>query len=115
MINVIERFNFNWENGEKSKYCIEYLDYNNKRKNYFPDFILNNKYMIEVKPKSLINNDIVIRKKEAALIWCKNHNLIYKLSECKKLTTEEIKNLRNNNIIKFIDRYESKFKEKYKA
>lgn len=113
MINVIERFNLKWESGESKKYKITYIDYNNKLKNYFPDFIINDKYIVECKPKKLWNSVNVVKKMEGALIYCKGKNLIYKLMEIKSLTKDEIKILYENKIIKFIERYEKKYIDRY--
>jgi len=110
MINVIERFNFKWKSAENKKYKIKYLDYDSKERNYYPDFILNDKYLVEIKPKSLHTSDKNIRKKEAAIIFCNQNNLKYKLLDSiKKLTFLEIDKLLSNNDIKFIERYNEKF------
>lgn len=110
MIKVIERFGFNWETGETNKYKIMYSDINGKIRNYFPDFILNQKYMIECKPKKLQNSINVQCKKKSAIEFCQKNNLIYKLIHPHKLTNEEIVNLYNIGKIKFIEKYEQKFK-----
>lgn len=116
MINVIERNNWSWENAEKKKYKVPYkLD--GVRRNYFSDFIVNNKTMIEIKPGALRNSYLVKIKEEAAIKWCKENNLEYKIidnTEFDRLSLDQIADLRNANLIKFIDRYEKKFKEIYK-
>lgn len=111
MINVVERFGFEWESGEKKKYKISYINYENIKRNYFSDFILNNKYMVEIKPKRLHNTDTNRRKKEAAIKFCKKNNLKYKLlSPIKTLSFEDIKTLIKEEKLEFIDRYKEKFK-----
>lgn len=110
MINVIERFGFNWENGEQKKYKISYTDREGNNRNYFSDFILNEKYMIEIKPKKLHNSDLVKRKKNAAIKFCEKRNLKYKLlAPIKTLSYNDIKILLDTGEIKFIDRYKEKF------
>ena len=111
MINIIERFKIKWENGELKKFKIEYVDWENKKRNYFPDFILENKYMIECKPKKLWNTPSVLSKKNGAEIFCKKNNLKYKIVCCKRLSIEEIKTLYLENKIKFTKKYEEKFKK----
>lgn len=112
MINVIERFGFRWETGENKKYRISYLDYDDKVRNYFPDFILNERYMVEIKPKHLINTVTNKRKREAAKLFCINNNLRYKIiTPTKRFTFEEIKLLIDDNKIKFVDRYQIKYKK----
>ena len=85
----------------------------NINRNYFPDFLLNNKYLIEIKPKNLFNSIDVIFKKEAAIEYCNNNNLIYKLISPNILSFDIIKQKYLIGEIKFIERYDKKFKEKY--
>lgn len=109
MIKVIERFNLNWVSGESNQYKIEYIDYKGNKRNYFPDFIINEKYIIESKPKKLWNSDGVIRKKEAAIKFCEKMGLKYKLVDVGKISDTEIKTLYDNGLIIFLPRYEEKY------
>jgi hypothetical protein len=110
MINVIERFNLSWESAERKKYRIEYKDFNGTNRTYYPDFLIDEKYLVEIKPKKLWQSDNVKRKKEAAIEFCKNKNLKYKLTQSiKTLTFSELKILVENNEIKFTERYIEKF------
>jgi hypothetical protein len=111
MINVIERFKFTWENGEKKKYTIPYINYNNISRTYRPDFILNNKFMVECKPKKLHTTPLNKLKAEAAKKFCKKNGLKYHQIDCKKLSQEEIKKLYEKEDIKFIDKYNDKYKK----
>jgi hypothetical protein len=111
MIKIIERFNLNWESGELKKYKIEYIDYKGNKRNYFPDFVINNKYVVESKPKRLWNSDNVKRKKEAAIKFCSRLGLKYKLVDVGKLSDDEINKLYKSNLITFIPRYEIKYKK----
>lgn len=113
MIQVIERFNLKWESGELEKYKIQYIDYNGNNRNYFPDFIINDKYIVECKPKKLWKSINVILKTNAAIEYCDKNNLKYKLVECRKLSFNEIKGLYDNNLINFTDKYEKKFIDNY--
>jgi hypothetical protein len=109
MINVIERFNLKWEKGEQIKYRIEYLDWKNNKRSYHPDFIIENKFMIEIKPKKLWNSDEIKRKKEAAERWCKENNFKYKLKDIKNMEFNELKPLIINNKVLLLERYKEKF------
>jgi hypothetical protein len=110
MINVIERYNIKWESGEKKKYQIKY-NVDGKIKNYYPDFILENKYIVELKPKKLYNTIINKAKKESALSYCDKNGYIYKMRTPKKLNKTEILKLYNSDKIKFLDRYKEKLLE----
>jgi len=110
-IKIIERFKLPYKNGELNEFKINYKNYNNIDRTYRPDFIIANKYVIEIKPKRLWNSDLVKRKTIAAKKWCKKNNYIYKLKDIKNITFEEIKNLNKKGLLKFTDRYEKKFKQ----
>ena len=110
MIYVIERFNLKWETGENKKYKINYLDYAGNKRTYHPDFLIENKFLVEIKPKNLWNSDGVKRKQRAAIEFCKQNNFTYKLTECvKQITFEEIKQLIEDKKLIFIERYKQKF------
>lgn len=113
MIEVIERFRLNWESAETNKWKIQYVDYNGQLRNYFPDFIINGKYIVEIKPKRLWNSDTVMRKRKAGELFCVNNGLIYKIIDIGILNDDDIKELYYTKKIKFTERYEQKFKEKY--
>jgi hypothetical protein len=109
MINEIEYNDSSWESGEQKKYKIPYIDWDGKNRNYFPDFIVDNKYMIECKPLNLQTSASVLCKKQAAEIFCKDIGLKYVLLEPALITTDEIKKLYKLGNIKFLPKYEKKF------
>ena len=108
MINVIEKNNINWETGETNKYKIVF-DYSGTTKNYFPDFILNDKYMVECKPKNLWKTNLVQAKANAANDFCEKNGLIYKLRVIPILTDTEIETLYRNGNLVWTDRYKDKY------
>jgi len=112
MINVIERFGISWESAEKKKWSVKYVDWDGVERNYFPDFILEGKYMVECKPKKLWESETVKRKKYAGVKKCKELELTYKIVSPRKLSDDEINILYNNGDIKFLDRYEKKYKDR---
>lgn len=113
MINIIERFNITWERAENSKYKVNY-SINGSERTYVADFILSEKYMIEIKPKKLHNSVLVMTKQTAAIEFCKLHNLTYKITYCSKLSDEEICKLIDSNQVKLIPRYQKKYEKRYK-
>jgi len=113
MINIIEKHNINWITGEQIKFMIKY-EHNGVIKNYFPDFILNEKYMIECKPKKLWNTELIKSKKKYAEEFCNENGFIYKLREVPKISDQEIENLVNTGKLIWIGRYNEKFKERLK-
>lgn len=113
MIKIIERFNLKWVSGESKKYKISYYDFKGNDRNYFPDFIINSKYIVECKPKKLWTSDNVIRKKNAAIEYCLKNGLIYKMVDIGKISNEEVKILKENGSIIFLPRYEKKYNEMF--
>lgn len=112
MINVIEKYDIKWKNGESSEYRMTY-EYQGKTSNYVPDFILEDKYMIECKPKNLWGSDKVDAKRLTAEIFCRERGLIYKIREVPRVTDDEVYELYINGIITWTERYEEKFLNRY--
>jgi len=113
MINIIERFNLKWESGEKKQYIIHYIGYNGQNRTYRPDFIISNKFMVEIKPKRLHRTKENILKKEAGVIFCDQKKLTYKITFCSRITDNEFKTLVENKKIKLTKRYKIKYDERF--
>ena len=114
MIKVIERFNLNWHSAESNKYVIKYVSHEGADRTYKADFVILDKYLVEIKPKGLQKSKSVSLKKEAAKEWCEANGLIYKLTSCSKLTDLELKELIESNLIRLTNRYKLKYNEKFK-
>lgn len=113
MIQIIEAQNLKWKSGENSKYRVQYIDYKGQVRNYFPDFIIEDKIVVEVKPLKLLNSPSVKAKAEAALLHFSSLNMEYRLESIDKISSDEIKHLYNIGAIKFTQRTEEKYKEFY--
>ena len=88
-----------------------------EERNYFGDFIINNKEFVEIKPRNLRNSEVVLLKEEAGIKWCKEHNLKYRIvcdDEFNKLSNNEIDEMITKSIIKFIGRYQRKYDDRKK-
>ncbi len=114
MINYIERFKLVKENAEKVKFEIKYKDYAGQERNYYPDYLINDKFIVEIKPKRLWNTPLIIAKKEAAERFCKEKGYKYKLIDPKIVDLEIIKSKVDNEQIKFSGKYKERFEEYYK-
>ena len=108
LINTIERFDLKWESGEQSKYKIEY-ELNGRKRNYFPDFIINSKYIIECKPKKLWNTEVNLIKRKFAEEFCDKNNFVFKMIEPRKITFSELNEMVKNGEIFLIEKYRNKF------
>lgn len=111
MINVIETQNLIWET-PNNNFKIPYYDYAGNDRTYIPDFIIGNR-IIEIKPKKLHNSPKVLAKKIAAEKFAISLGMTYELIDPPILNEKEIKNLYINGHIKFLDRYEVKFRERF--
>jgi hypothetical protein len=101
-----------WVSAEKIK--IGYKNYDGADRTYCPDFLVEN-CLIEIKPKRLWESMSVKIKQKFAIDYCEKNNLSYKLIDPPMLSMEIIKELRDLGKIKFIDRYEEKFKQRYES
>lgn len=113
-INVLEKNNIKWESGESINYKIPYLDIDGKQRNYFPDFIINDSILVEIKPKRLHGSPKVKSKKTAAEIYCKNNNLTYQILEPNVLSKKETLSLYYNKEIILTKNSEKYFKKYFK-
>ena len=85
-----------------------------KERNYFPDFyLIKSKEIIELKPKKLVNTLNNQCKYKAAK---EKYNGLFKIiteDAIERISTDTIIFLYLNKEIKFIDRYDKKFKERF--
>lgn len=109
VVNVLEANKDEWECAGKIK--IPYINWNGSERTYSPDFLVNNKSLIEIKPKRLISSPSVLLKKEAAEIFCKKQNWDYFIIDPPEIRMEQIKLLYGQKLIKFTKRYEEKYKQ----
>lgn len=102
-----------FENAECSKHKILY-SIDGVDRSYFPDFYLvDSKQYVEIKPSKLINSFANKAKFQKAKELHGENFVIITEKDIVKLSVGEIKNLRQNGEIKFLPRYEEKFREKY--
>lgn len=113
MVKVIERFHLNWESGEQKKYLMKYVDWEGKQRNYFCDFVIGGKYLVECKPKKLHGSVSVQSKVVGAKKFCHRNGFKYKLISPIMLNDKEMMMLYKTGKIKFLKKYEEKFKKRY--
>ena len=107
-----KRYNLRLENLEKKQHGLKYTDYEGNIRNYFSDFLVNDKYFVEIKPKRLWTTPTNILKFEKAREYCMDNQLVFKLID-PPINSKLIKKLYDNGDIKFIPRYEEKFNAYY--
>lgn len=108
--NCLDKEDVLWNSAENNKYKISYL-FNEKVFNYFPDYIVNNKYLVEIKPKRLWNTPRILAKKEAAEKFCLDLNLTYELIDPLLLDLSVLTNLIENNLVVFTDKTKIKYEQ----
>lgn len=111
IVKILERFKFNWISAECKELTIKYTDYNGTPRTYRADFLVNNKYLIECKPKKLQNTITNTLKSNAATLFCKENGYKYKFIDIPILSQEQLLYLYNTKQIKFLEKYETKFKQ----
>jgi hypothetical protein len=109
MVNVIERFNLEWENGESEKYKIPY-EIDGVKRNYFPDFVINKKYIVECKPKKLNLTSINQTKFEYAKKYCTDNGFIFKTRDVPKIKQEQLLTMINNGLVVLTNKWKDKVK-----
>ncbi len=112
MILIIEKNNLSWAIPNKT-FRISYLDHAGKKRTYIPDFIINGNKIIEIKPTKLHNSPKVIAKSNAAKRFCRDKSFSYEIVDPEVLTYDQILKLYFENKIKFLPKYDKKFRKRY--
>ncbi len=106
----LDKKRITWTTAENIR--IKYVSWDGVERNYLPDFVVGN-LLIEIKPTRLMSSKIVMLKQAAAEHYCAENSMIYSVIDPVVLSHEEIKTLRLTKVIRFTDRYEKLFMEKY--
>ena len=102
-----------WLGCETKEFAIQYRDYLGVPRTYRPDFLVENKLLVEIKPSRLHNTPLVKLKSEAAQALCSGKGWVYSLVDPGILSDGEIRLLYESGNLRFTDRYQSKFRERY--
>ena len=97
-ILVCERFKLSIASIEKLK--IPYINYDGRERTYSPDFIVNEKFIVEIKPKKLFKTPSNLLKFNVAKEYCKKNNLKFKLMDLGIVYHDELQTMINNNKVK---------------
>jgi hypothetical protein len=111
MVNVIERFNIPYKSAESSGIRIVYTGINGQKRTYVGDFIIADKYYVEVKPKRLSNTIENTIKREAAIDFCNKIGLKYKMTDCGTIPYNQLITLVENGSVVFTKNYELRIKQ----
>lgn len=111
MVNVLNRFNISFVPAEKSGLRIKYIGIDGREHTYCGDFIVSNKYYVEIKPKILFNTATNKIKKEVATKFCKKINLKYKIVDCGSIGVQQLIKLVEAGDVVFTKNYENRIKQ----
>jgi hypothetical protein len=97
-ILVCERFELKIESAEHYKF--HYENYDGNKRTYSPDFLVKEKYIVEVKPKKLMKTPLNKLKFNAANKFCDENNLKFKVVDFGIIEQYELDNLIKKNLVK---------------
>jgi hypothetical protein len=95
-----------WSSGESL--CIPYR-YRNAERTYRPDFILDGKLVVEIKPKKLHSTRLVQAKAQAATAFCAQRGMKYKLIDQQPIEFNELEKLVESGDVVWHERYEQRY------
>lgn len=95
---------------ETMAFAIPYVDYAGMERTYFPDFLVDNKYLYEIKPKRLWNTPKCIAKKTAAELFCDKNGYVYIMHD-PNIDFMNIEEKWKAGEIRWMGCYEQKFKD----
>lgn len=114
MINVIEKEGHKWRSLDNtSDFRIKYIDTNGHERSYCPDFLIDDKAIIEIKPKKLQELDNVVRKENAAILFCQTRKLTYVKTDIEIMDFSILSSMIENKTITLTEKSFLKY-EKFK-
>ena len=102
MVEILDKQNLEWRSCENDEFCIQY-EYNSEKHWYYPDFKVGNK-IIEIKPKHMWENPIVLAKALAAREWCKTNGFEYEMIDPGHYNKNEVINMHKTGVIELQSR-----------
>jgi hypothetical protein len=105
----LDKLNLEWQSAEQGVFRIKYKNSEERERTYCPDFVVENKYIVEIKPKALHTSRLVQEKCRIGEKWCEQHNYVFKLKDQKILNFEQLVFLQERGVVEFSDRTKLKF------
>lgn len=107
-----EKQEIEWIPADNNKFVVPYINWKGIQRNYFPDFFLiDEKKVIECKPKRLFNSNNVICKKIYAEKLFKKRGYVYELYDPGEIDYNLIIDLYDSKDIILMDKYKLKIEE----
>ena len=112
MVNVIEKEGHKWRSLDNtSDFRIKYLDKDGHERSYCPDFLIDDNIIVEIKPKKLQELDLVVRKQNAAIMYCKSRNMGHIITDVEIMDFSLIASMIENGEIRLTEKSFVKFKK----
>jgi len=111
MIYFIEKNDLEWESADSKNLYIPYFDLLEIKRTYRADFLINKKFLVEIKPKKLMETAGNVLKKEAAIAFCKENNLEYQIVDPEVIQFFELINLCDKGLVILTKKYSSRLDE----
>lgn len=103
VINVLERDKLEWKSAEYIS--ILYVDSNDNYRTYHPDFIVENKKIVEVKPKYKWEDDDVWFKQWVGELYCKERGMKYEVVSIPSISYEKVIELVDKGEMVLLDKW----------
>ncbi len=108
VIRVLEKNNHKWKSAECKEFAIPYINYDGIPRTYRPDFLVDSRTLVEIKPKQLMEIPSNVLKKKAAVAFCKDKGFEFKMIDVQLLDIEQIIHLFEKGSIKFNKKYQER-------
>lgn len=105
---LCEKNKISWISAEKEEFAVWYKDVYGKDRRYYPDFFVDGKIIVEIKPRKHQNGKLVQLKAEAMKEFCKKKGYTYMMVSPRRINKSELEELIDNKTIEFSD--ECKYK-----
>jgi len=99
---------------ETAKDAIPYI-WRDVERNYYPDFLVDEKQIVEIKPKRLWNTPLITVKRLAAEEYCRNRGWTYQMIDPDIIPPSTIQTIIQEKRLVFVPKYQIKFEEWVKA
>ena len=106
---AMDRFHYQWRTAERSDLCVSYEDYAEVKRTYRSDFIVEERYLVECKPKKLWKSPLVATKQKAMEAMCQKKGLKFKLIDLPIPDVGMLMSMSKSGTIRFTERCKKKF------
>jgi hypothetical protein len=108
----LESVGSKWSSAEIPSLTVTYTDVYGKTKKHYADLLVDNRIIVEVKPRRYQNSKTVKLKSEAMKDFCAKNGYVYSMVSPRKINKQVLKSLYVSGAVTIQDCYKKKF-EKY--